>query len=240
MLFFPFSSEYWRSSHHTNPEIQKLQQKFPIHVNGDMERIQHPGFQLADQTRLAAVLSGVDVSKDINVPKFWDPPAYGGVREFLGNSGEYLVTKEEASAIGSKYSGKETIFVAVVSYRDPECRATVEDIFQRAKYPERIRVAVVDQRTPGDEDPVCGPPVEPCDEGPEQVFCKYTHLIDYLEYEAQLMVGPTFARHLGYRMYRGKFIKKFVRNCQAKRRGTLNTVPRFSLLLGRRIFCHAS
>jgi hypothetical protein len=204
VLFFPFSPEYWRSSHHTNPDIQGLQQTFPIHVNGDMERIKHPGFQLSDSKRLAAVLNGIEVSKEMNVPKFWDPPPYGDVREFLGNNGEYLVSKEEVSAIGSKVEGKETIFVAVASYRDPECRATVEDIFLRAKFPHRIRVAIVDQRIPGNEDPVCRQPLEPCDQNPDQVFCLYANLIDYLEYEAQLMVGPTFARHLGNRMYRGE------------------------------------
>jgi hypothetical protein len=98
---------------------------------------------------------------------------------------------------------KETIFVAVASYRDPECLTTVEDIFLRAKYPERIRVAIVDQRTEGD--PLCRKPVEPCEQNPEQVLCKYGHMIYSTEYPAQLMLRPVFARHLEYRMYRGEY-----------------------------------
>ena len=37
----------------------------------------------------------------------------------------------------------------------------------------------------------------------DQVLCKFEHLIDRVEYDAQLMVGPTFARHIANRMYRG-------------------------------------
>ena len=169
-----------------------------------MENIQHPGFLLADSKRLGAILNGMEVPKALDVPKFWDPLEYGGVREFLGNAGANLISKEEASSIGSKLEGKETIFVAVASYRDPECRATVEDIYLRARYPERIRVAIVDQRTPGEGDPVCWQPKESCGQDPDHSICKYAHLIDYLEFDAQLMVGPTFARHLSYRMYRGE------------------------------------
>lgn len=207
ILLFPVQLDRfsWRYSHHSNPDIKKLQHIFPIHVRDDKEQIHHPGFQHSDQSRLAAVFDGLSISKTIDVPRFWDPPVYGGVREFLGNNGEYLITKEEASAIGSTYNGRETIFVVVASYRDPECRSTVEDIFLRANYPERIRVGVIDQRSLVDMDLTCGQPAEPCERNPTQAFCQYGHLIDYLEYDAQLMVGPTFARHLGHRMYRGEY-----------------------------------
>ena len=39
---------------------------------------------------------------------------------------------------------KRTIYVAIASYRDWQCRDTVSSIFSRAKYPERVRVGVVD------------------------------------------------------------------------------------------------
>ncbi len=194
-----------RPSHHTNADIEMLQQLFPIHARNELEQINHPGFQLSDPDRLSVVLDGTTFPDTIQVPRFWDPPAYGGIRQFLGNHGQHLITKEEASTIGSMYQGHETVFVLVASYRDPECRPTVEDIFLRAKHPERIRVAIIDQRSPGDEDPTCGKPAQTCGENPRQAFCRYSHLIDYLEYEAQLMVGPTFARHLGNRMYRGEY-----------------------------------
>jgi hypothetical protein len=182
----------------------RLQKTFPVHTSDDeMELIDHPGFQMADPVRLSAILGDLDFPKTIKVPTFWDPPAYGGVREFLGNGGRYLITKEEADAIGSKHQGEETIFISLASYRDPECRPTVENIFERARLPNRIRVAIIDQRA-DDEDPFCNRPQKECQEDPEQVLCRYQHLIDYREYDAHLMVGPTFARHIGHRMYRGE------------------------------------
>jgi hypothetical protein len=35
-----------------------------------------------------------------------------------------------------------TIFVSIASYRDPECQWTVKDLFEKAKYPERIFVGI--------------------------------------------------------------------------------------------------
>ena len=199
------SSLFPRSSHHSNPEIKQLQQIFPVHTCDDeMEDVDHPGFQMADSVRLSAIFGDVELPKTMKVPKFWNPPAYGGVREFLGNNGRYLITKEEADAIGSKHNGEETIFISLASYRDPECTPTVESIFQRAKNPNRIRVAIIDQRK-NDEDPSCNRPLVPCEQDPGQVLCRFEHLIDYREYEAHLMVGPTFARHIGHRMYRGEY-----------------------------------
>ena len=171
-----------------------------------METILHPGFLFSDQDKLDAVMRSLetDLPREIEVPKFWNPPEYGsaGVRGFLGNEGDYLITPTEATAIGSKFEGKETIFVALASYRDPECSGTLEDIFNRATYPERIRVAIVDQRFSGD--PICTEPADSCEQNPEQALCKFFHLIDSKEFEPSYMVGPTFARHLAYRMYRGK------------------------------------
>lgn len=204
-----WTSGFWRRSHYPNADTNRLQQIFPQHVGGDLERIQHPGFLLSDSKRLSAILGETSFSKELLVPRFWNPSAYGsnGVRAFLGDNGKYLITPTEAAAIGSKYQGNDTIFVAVSSYRDPECLATVEDIFQRAKFPDRIRVAIVDQRRDDEGDPVCSRPARPCDDDSEQALCKYAHLVDAMEYDAQLMVGPTFARHLAYRMYRGKITR---------------------------------
>ena len=52
------------------------------------------------------------------------------------------------------------------------------------------------------EDAVCNEPIEPCEEKPDQALCKYKDQVDILEVEAYLSVGPVFARHIGYRMYR--------------------------------------
>lgn len=46
----------------------------------------------------------------------------------------------------------EKIFVQIASYRDPECSATIRDLYNKAKNPERVRVAVCWQYQPGDDD----------------------------------------------------------------------------------------
>lgn len=84
------------------------------------------------------------------------------------------------------------------------CRYTIENLFARAKYPERIRVGVVDQIEAG-TDPSCDLPVMPCSTNPDQALCRYRDQIDVYEMEASLSVGPTFARHVAQRMYRGEF-----------------------------------
>jgi hypothetical protein len=200
-----FFENLWRRTHYGNDAIREIQTIFPVHVAGDFETIEHPGFLLSDQKRLEIIFGEVEIPRTIDVPRFWDPPAYGeeGVREFLGEQGQRLISSEEAVSIGSYDAGRETIFVAVASYRDPECLPTVDDIYLRAKYPERIRVAIVDQRVQGDAS--CSTPTVPCKMSPEQVLCKYSHLIDSMEVAAQYMVGPVFARHLANRMYRGEY-----------------------------------
>lgn len=105
----------------------------------------------------------------------------------------------------------ETIFVAIASYRDYRCPHTVEQIFKQAKYPERIRVGIVDQLDPN-EDKHCAFPEKSCFDDPEQIFCKYAHQINVFEMDAQLAVGPVFARHIGNRMYRGEY---FTMQCDA-------------------------
>jgi len=148
----------------------------------------------------------------MEVPAFWRPTVYGpgGVREFLGNYGETLITPEQAAQLGSFHpdSGLQTIYISVASYRDPECQPTVEDIFLRAEHPDRLRVAIVEQRVGGEDDdfvPRCGKPLKPCSEDPEQAMCKYAHLVDVFVVPAILSIGPVFARHLANRMYRGEY-----------------------------------
>lgn len=53
----------------------------------------------------------------------------------------------------------EKIFVAIASYRDPECQWTVKDLFGAAKHPERISVGICWQFIP-DQDRECFK--EPC------------------------------------------------------------------------------
>jgi [Skp1-protein]-hydroxyproline N-acetylglucosaminyltransferase len=154
------------------------------------------------------------------------------IRDYLGN-GKRLMTPSEAAQIGSyvkradttkhadndndtdnesgdgykDYSDSNdmlhTIYASIASYRDPECTATVEDLYHTAKHPERIRVAIIDQRVPGDN--VCSQPAVPCEQDPNQALCRYRHLIDVYHMDARLAIGPVFARHLAQRHYRGEY-----------------------------------
>jgi [Skp1-protein]-hydroxyproline N-acetylglucosaminyltransferase len=196
--------------------IQELQKNFPIHTHDNRhddnawEDILHPGIAFSGMERIKSLLpeKANQISETIRVPKFWSPPEYGpdGVRAFLGDNGHRYMTRDEADLIGSTdpVSGQETIFVSIASYRDSECTLTLESIYARAKYPDRIRVAVVDQiDVESPEDVPCGQPyVSSCDNDPTQTLCQYAHLIDIYQAPAFLMVGPVFARHIGHRMYR--------------------------------------
>ena len=205
-------------------DIETLKHTFPIHVGYDrgikenMEEIDHPGALLAKLTKPKefenVLAQHPDLKSKMLVPKFWRPThpfamkddggdsgKDGNVREYLGHHGKELITPEQADAIGSYDSNNmETIYVSVASYRDPECRPTVDDLYERAKYPNRIRVAIIDQVVDGDVK--CSQPEFPCSQDPTQVFCKYRHLIDVFEVPAIQSVGPVFARHLANRMYR--------------------------------------
>ena len=210
-LCFP---NYWTGSNTLSPQqIFDLQHMFPAHINtsnsDEIESIVNPAYLLSNKERLKGITK-LDLAENITVPKFWNPPAFGsyegGVREFLGNRGKRLITPAEASAIGSFNEDKQTIFVAVTSYRDPECRPTVESVFARAKHPERIRVAIVDQRSRNELDRSCQPPdASLCQTSPDITLCRYVDQIDYIEYDSIMMSGPIFARHIANRMYRGEY-----------------------------------
>lgn len=192
-------------------DIETLQHSFPVHVGDDMEEIDHPGMFMAEKVQMEVAKKQhpeLPANGKMRVPKFWRPVAYGpqGVRQFLGENGQRLISPEEAEQIGSfdPVTGLETIYISVASYRDWECQPTVEDLFLRAEHPERLRVAIIDQRAENDPVQPCAVPERPCIEDPSQTLCKYHHLIDRFEVPAHLSVGPVFARHLANRMYRGK------------------------------------
>jgi [Skp1-protein]-hydroxyproline N-acetylglucosaminyltransferase len=208
----------------TSPAIERLQHTFPIHVGNDTEQIPHPGLELSDNKK-GIQTAGLESYTRMTVPQFFDTShghVYNGgnegrIRTYLG-SGQRLMTPAEAASIGSFVKSADsnngdnsnseddmlnTIYCSVASYRDPECTATVEDLYATAAHPERIRVAILDQRVDGDA--VCSQPVVPCATDPSQALCKYRHLIDVYEMDARLAVGPVFARHLAQRHYRGEY-----------------------------------
>jgi len=190
--------------------VEALQKLFPIHVSPQTsEVIDHPA--LLAMTPAAQAKWPPNLPRNMTVPRFFDEShgsVYGGtIREYLGG-GRRLMTLEEAQSIGSIIEGSdgspvETIYCSVASYRDPECSGTVADVFERALHPERIRVAIIDQRTA--DDPICGMPEKSCEQDPNQTLCKYKHLIDRYEVDARFACGPVFARHLAHRHYRGEY-----------------------------------
>lgn len=177
-------------------EIVIPKAKWPVSLRDEpnnSETILHPG----------------DKKTPMTVPTFWSRPIHNNI----------LMTRETAMKIGScivpdsKGSfnrgdacplHQRTIFIQIASYRDFQCRLTLESAFGRAKYPERLRVAVVDQIVSG-EDVRCDEPIVSCDKDPTQALCKYKNQVDVYQMEAGLSVGPVFARHIGYRMYRGEY-----------------------------------
>lgn len=161
--------------------------------SNDYETLIHPG----------------DQKTALSVPKFWSAPVHNN-RLFSREDAMKIGTCIEPDSNGNYVRGdkcpveKRTIYVGIASYRDFQCRLTVESIFGRARFPERIRVGVVDQIVPG-EDVACNEPVQPCDKNPEQALCKYKDRVDVFQMEAELSIGPVFARHIGYRLYRGEY-----------------------------------
>lgn len=147
----------------------------------------------------------------MKVPKFWSPPVHNN----------QLMSRKQAMEIGTctqpDFWGRfnrgvscpidqRTMFVGIASFRDTECRQTIESIFQRAKYPDRVRVGVIDQLLESVDGNIwCDVPIRPCSENPDQAQCKYKSQIEVYRMNSTLAVGPVFARHLGHRMYRGEF-----------------------------------
>mmetsp|Transcript_26920 Transcript_26920/g.30813 ORF Transcript_26920/g.30813 Transcript_26920/m.30813 type:complete len:217 (-) Transcript_26920:1236-1886(-) len=92
---------YWRRSHYLlSQQILDLRDSFPVRIDtnnaDEMESIVHSGYLLADKERMRSLLKEEFIAINMTVPKFWDPvDAFGeyegGVREFLGNRGKYLI-----------------------------------------------------------------------------------------------------------------------------------------------------
>jgi len=172
--------------------------KWPVSIrdeDNNFEDVIHPG----------------DGKTIMSLPKYWSLPIPGED----GTAGS-LLSRDVATRFGSYVDGvrdtdhknkgdpnKRTIFVAVASYRDWQCRYTVESLLSTARFPNRVRIVVVDQIVDGDDS--CGIPVKPCEEDPHQALCEYADHVDVIEIQAELAVGPVFARYLGHRLYRGEY-----------------------------------
>lgn len=108
--------------------------------------------------------------------------------------------KDDVPKPGHKEAGYPikpgTIFVSVPAYRDDECQDTVLDIFNKAKYPERIYVGVVQQIKFKHEN--C---FNNCDECKRRLENGQIKVIEYDYSEAR---GPCQARHQASTMWSGQ------------------------------------
>lgn len=87
-----------------------------------------------------------DKHTKMSVPKFWSPPVHNKQQFSREQAMKIGTCIEPDPTTGSHVRGdecpveKRTIYIAIASYRDFQCRYTVESAFKRAKYPDRIRV----------------------------------------------------------------------------------------------------
>jgi hypothetical protein len=81
-----------------------------------------------------------DGKTEMSVPKFWSDP-------LMTRTGP-LMSRETALKVGSYATesrdvNSRTIFVSIASYRDFQCKETLDSIFRRAKFPNRVRVGAL-------------------------------------------------------------------------------------------------
>jgi hypothetical protein len=87
-----------------------------------------------------------DETTEMYLPKFWSPPLHNKQQFTRDQAMRIGSCVEPDPTTGSHTRGDDcpmqarTIFIAIASYRDFECRSTVESAFKAAKHPERIRV----------------------------------------------------------------------------------------------------
>ena len=111
----------------------------------------HDWGQMNDRAfRRVRHMLGTEISSDPNITKDLDIYGLGSVRSLVAYQ-EYSGVNFTAKTINERaYSGlydmqdqkQATIFVNIASYRDRECQWTVKDLFDKAKYPDRITVGI--------------------------------------------------------------------------------------------------
>eukprot|EP00471_Norrisiella_sphaerica_P011907 CAMPEP_0184500582 /NCGR_PEP_ID=MMETSP0113_2-20130426/45246_1 /TAXON_ID=91329 /ORGANISM="Norrisiella sphaerica, Strain BC52" /LENGTH=553 /DNA_ID=CAMNT_0026889003 /DNA_START=222 /DNA_END=1883 /DNA_ORIENTATION=- len=116
-----------------------------------------------------------------------------------------VIPGTDIDSIGTVVDGLPTIFVSVASFRDHRCTGTLLSLFERAKFPRRIFVGVVQQNSAlSDYDKHCVRTERKCTESPGQTLCKYARQIRVHMVQAEESLGPTFGRHRADRLYRGE------------------------------------
>ena len=92
------------------------------------------------------------------------------------------------------FSENSKIFISMASYRDKECSGTIEDMYNKAKYPERVITAICEQILPDKESE------EAC--LPENFFWENNTRV--IRLPAAAAKGPTYARALLPSFYDGE------------------------------------
>ena len=82
------------------------------------------------------------------------------------------------------------------------CPRTISNMLSRAKYPQRLRFAIVEQNASSDVP--CDSPATPCNDDPLQFMCVHEKQIDIVRVPYESATGPVTARAIGSRMYAGE------------------------------------
>ena len=120
---------------------------------------------------------------ELPVPKFWTGPI------------DAIEFEKDHGRAGS-------IFLMIASYRDFQCRETVISALTNAANPEVLYIGIVDQISAGDTP--CDRPNISCAVDQSQMLCVHADRISVFTMDAELATGPTTARHIGNRLYRGQ------------------------------------
>lgn len=83
----------------------------------------------------------------------------------------------------------KTIFVSIASYRDPDCKNTLSNLFANAENPARVFVGICEQNAPLEEK-------EKCSLQDAEMSEKFRHHVRKIQMHHQDARGPTFARYL--------------------------------------------
>ena len=125
------------------------------------------------------------------------------------NTYEKFNTIEEE--IDNNNKNQDSIFVSIASYRDPDCKKTLQDIFQKADIPERIYIGVCEQNDKDEVRETCVPLRDPKKVSSEQgVMGEYIEIDNSLDRISVIRVpyidakGPTYARYLCSSLWSGQ------------------------------------
>lgn len=90
---------------------------------------------------------------------------------------------------------RSTIFVGIASYRDKVCTRTVQNLYERAKYPQRVFVGICQQNV-AEYDSDCFKD--------SQINPKYANNVRIIRLNAKDAKGPTHARYLCTTLFDGE------------------------------------